>query len=296
VEDDFKDYVEQNIMPILSSPDLLSILNQVPVANIRNVQPGLGSSYVRDIIQVYVDEAIQTLNLINDYYDQNSSLLEIGGGIGLVNIWLQISDRNIISIEPSAGGHDNYYKIGHHLIEQLDLDAGKWLSLKAEEIGSLGEKFDLIFSNNVLEHIEDIGSAFKQMKGCLNNKGVMRHACPNYFIPYEPHYGIFLIPGLEKYMSYVLPKLLDSPVWESLNFIKAKDVIEICMRNEMSVKFDQYITYKTIERLYHEKLFAGRHRLLTFIFRIIKKTPLFNLIKLLPPRFSTPMFFSIRFE
>jgi 2-polyprenyl-3-methyl-5-hydroxy-6-metoxy-1,4-benzoquinol methylase len=66
--------------------------------------------------------------------------------------------------------------------------------------------FDLIFSNNVFEHVRDVQAALATLGALLRPGRVMVHNCPNYDVPYEPHFGIPLLPLRPASTARVLPK------------------------------------------------------------------------------------------
>jgi 2-polyprenyl-3-methyl-5-hydroxy-6-metoxy-1,4-benzoquinol methylase len=50
-------------------------------------------------------------------------------------------------------------------------------------------KYDLIFSINVMEHLKDPYAVLNQMNTALKLGGKYRFFCPNYDFPFEPHFG-----------------------------------------------------------------------------------------------------------
>jgi len=292
-EHPIKQFVKEKVYPIIKGTLFESALTKSPIANLKYRHL---SYEVIEILDVFTREAIHTLELIDGHYNKSMKLFEIGGGIGLVNAWLQVSGYEIISIEPSDGGHDNYYEIGAYIIKNLNLDKNRWKPLKAEQINPLGEKYDLVFSNNVLEHINDVDAAFKKMGSCLNNSGVMRHCCPNYAIPYEPHYGIPLLPFMEKYTTFLMPNIRNEELWRSINFISAKEVRRICKKHSYVIDFDRETTYKSISRLFYDEKFAERHVWLKYIFGIMKKLRILSWLKLIPAVYATPILFTVRLQ
>ena len=101
------------------------------------------------------------------------NILEVGGGIGLVNFYFQTKGLKIVSLEPSLGGHDHYYQIGHYLIHKLGLNSDNWINEPIEKYSS-SVKYDLIFSNNVLEHLSNLDQKFLSMNDLLSqNSGAL---------------------------------------------------------------------------------------------------------------------------
>ena len=109
----------------------------------------------RRIMNWLWEDARIALQLIDEYVDPKKSLLEIGGGIGFVHIWLQRLGLDIISIEPSLAGHPQSFELGQALIERFKLDPARWIQISVKEIGIIQRRFHLIFSYGVLEHVHD---------------------------------------------------------------------------------------------------------------------------------------------
>ena len=55
--------------------------------------------YAETAFDYFVKDCKATLKLIENEFSSSQRLLEVGGGIGFVYIWLKI--RNLVSIEPS---------------------------------------------------------------------------------------------------------------------------------------------------------------------------------------------------
>ncbi len=292
--DEFREFVIDKVAPLLCDDNINNALNLSPVSNLRKTQEISVNIQSDKIVSIYIEEGIQTLKTIEGYYNHNSKLLEIGGGIGIVNVWLQHKGYSIVSIEPSDDAHSDYYEIGSHIINSLSLDQDKWLSLEVEDLDKINDKYDLIFSNNVLEHLSDLKLAFKRMSEKMEATGLMRHNCPNYQVPYEPHFGIFLIPGMEKKMPVLFPYLRDDHLWKSLNFIKSSSVKNICTQLNLCIKFDEGVFYKTVKRLYSDINFLQRHKFLSVLLMPFKYKIFNKILMYLPAQISTPMVISVK--
>ena len=145
----------------------------------------------------FVKDCKATLKLIENEFSSSQRLLEVGGGIGFVYIWLKKMGINLVSIEPSEMESCSY-EIGKEIINSLGIDDSNWVPLMAHEVKSLNKDFDLIFSNNVIEHISNLESSFEALAAALAKNGKMKHNCPNYLVPYDPHFGIPLLPFAPK--------------------------------------------------------------------------------------------------
>jgi SAM-dependent methyltransferase len=158
------------------------------------------------------------------------------------------------------------------------------------------EKFDLVVSNNVLEHISDVERALTNLNNAVSRHGIMIHSCANYSFPFEPHFGIPLLPGVPNLTSRILPKsITQTGLWKSLNFIKLAQVKRNVRRNGMACVFRSGTMSKSVRRLQIDEKFAERHRFISWIVSIPILFKFLILTTSLPKRIATPMDFLICF-
>ena len=166
-------------------------------------------------------------------------------------------------------------------------------NFRSEEYGVFG----VIFSNNVLEHIPDIESAFHGMVQVLSEEGVMVHSCPNYVVPFEPHLNIVAGKGLRRIAEWVNREKIsrNRELWNSLNFITSFRVRKLCRRNALSVTFRKGTMYQAFLRLENDAGFSARHAggVVQRGTYWLSRMGLLPLIKRIPPDFATPMVFEI---
>jgi 2-polyprenyl-3-methyl-5-hydroxy-6-metoxy-1,4-benzoquinol methylase len=243
----------------------------------------------------YLNEAAITVSLIeNSQISTSDKLLEVGGGVGLTYIFLTHKGYDIISIEPSDSGFDDYYSIGKVMCEIFDISTDNWYPYLVEDSLKLGKTFDCIFSNNVLEHIPNIEPSFKAMKQVLDQDGFMIHNTVNYIIPYEPHFGMLLVPGNPRFTEVLKPSLKESSMWKGLNFITTRKIAKICKKNSLQVGFDNQVMYQTVQRVTSEENFAQRHSFLVPVLKLVSFLKLTELFKYLPATLNTPMLFTVK--
>ena len=146
-----------------------------------------------DSLDILVNEGRETVRMIQEYLRPGSRLLEVGGGIGLTYAFLKSEGYDITSLEPSTGGFGDRYQAGEGVISLAGIETDDWLPIVCSRVNETDKKFDLIFSHFVLEHVLDIEESFEAMEGVLAEQGQMIHRCPNYWIPFEPHYNLPLV-------------------------------------------------------------------------------------------------------
>ncbi|EED31996.1 Methyltransferase domain family protein [gamma proteobacterium NOR5-3] len=250
------------------------------------------------LVKVYSSEARVTLPVIEPYLGKNKRILEVGAGLCLLSLFLRSQDYNIIALEPAQGGFDHFNDLKNSILESsqnMDLAV---LDITAQELDPAENgHFDLIFSNNVLEHIPDINEAFLALANVLAPDGQMIHTCPNYVVPYEPHFGLPVVKFWPRITSLVWPEEINGQLdlWESLNFLSYFQLRKIATRYKLKIRFSKHVMYNAFLRIGHDSEFAKRHSSSTAgrIYRALVKLRLLNLIKVIPPALSTPMIFEI---
>lgn len=247
-----------------------------------------------EILKISIGEAQFGYTLIEEYELDGKRILEVGSGAGILSACLRSEGRDITSLEPGIQGFEMYREIAKQVHRFLNLDVSGHLSIPIEDLNvrEHGE-FDFIFSINVLEHVDDIHHCLSVLSSLLPSDGMMLHTCPNYLVPYEPHYGILLIPLFPGLTRYLLNrKLRDEECWKSLNFITCRDVKKSARKNSCTIAFKRGVLYDSLIRLERDSEFRKRQRTLPFTaFKLLRKAHLLNILKHLPYQISTPMVF-----
>ena len=204
----------------------------------------------------------------------------------------------VVPIEPGRGGFDQNAQIGFLLRERLGIRDLTYLALGAEELRAADHGlFDVIFSVNVLEHIPDLESAVDAMCKVLKPDGVMCHTCPNYLIPYEPHFGVPLVPLAPRLTALLLPNARGTELWDSLNFVTLGQMRRAFSRRGFDCEFARGTMHKAFVRLdadekYRER--QGSRRIVAAAYGFLRRFGLLRLIAGLPPVLATPMTFEVR--
>lgn len=255
---------------------------------------GISDHDALDRLSTYVNESRVALELVEPLLQPGVRILEIGSGIGFFAGFLTECGYDVVELEPvgagfefigaarAALGHDqrsNHLNIG---VEALD--------------ATLHGRFDLIYSQNVLEHVPDWQVALDASMSVLASDGVMCQSCPNYSFPYEPHFGIPLVPVRPALTARVLPeRITDSGLWRSLNWVTLKGVRKWGNGRGHSVDFESGRLADALERLSTDELFADRHgRWLTVAASAARRLGILKLLRKMPPSWTSPMIFTVR--
>jgi len=257
---------------------------------------GFSPEYLKTEIKTFINEAYFGYTVLRPELQKGMRILEVGGGLALLSSYLQHAGYKVSVIEPVGSS----FSLFHHR-EQIfsacfpKCELPEIFPVNVEDINrETHGVFDLVFSINVLEHVNALEQAFYAMKSVLNKDGRMLHACPNYFVPYEPHFSLPLIPFFPGLSKTLFPKKIntDLQLWESLNFISSGDVAKLARKNDLAIKYLPGTFYRALKRLGEDDLFSQRHNIwIRAVYRIMMYSKLIGLTKYLPPRLITPMVF-----
>lgn len=181
---DIKNYIEKNFE--------LENLNFRSDANHDNIQNYFNNAKA---------DAINCYQFIKKYLHKNKKILEVGGGVHLLTSFLN-QEYDITSVEP--GGFTAYTnKLRNKILSKNNL---KFHTTTIEKFKTV-EKFDFIFSMNVLEHTDDIELHLRSCTNLLKDENsLLLIQCPNYTFPYESHFKKWFIPFLPNFTFKFLRK------------------------------------------------------------------------------------------
>jgi len=146
-------------------------------------------------------DAIHCYQFIKEHLYKDKKILEVGGGVHLLTSFLN-QEYDVTSVEP--GGFTDYTnELRNKILSKNNLK----VHTTTLENFNTGEKFDLIFSMNVLEHTEDIEM---HLRICINllkdENSLLLIQCPNYTFPFECHFYKWFIPFLPNFTFKYLRK------------------------------------------------------------------------------------------
>jgi 2-polyprenyl-3-methyl-5-hydroxy-6-metoxy-1,4-benzoquinol methylase len=274
---------------------LSTIDREQVVAELRDgsgAEPGV----LRRRLDTYLNECRVGLDLIEPYLDSRPRLLEVGAGIGALSAFLATEGFDIVAIEPAGPGFDVVEMMRRAIDAQLDGVVREVIDAGVDEIPAGLGLFDLVFSVHVLEHVPDVSTAIAAMQRQLAPGGRSVHVCPNYAFPFDPHFGIPLVPGRPAATAGLLPaSIRSSGMWRSLNFVTAGRVRRTAQRLDLTVDFRPGVLGEMVDRLDNDPVFRERHR------RLVSLTDLlFHRLRLRaaldrwPAGLASPMVFELQ--
>lgn len=242
-------------------------------------------------LEIYIEEATYLFDLVRPYLRPGIRILEVGGGMGLFHVMVQAEGADIISLEPSVAGFSIFRDFGLSMLTELTGQPERFLNACVENTNLPDDHFDMVVSNNVLEHVADPVRALQEMYRVLSYGGMLLHSCPNYLFPYEPHYKVPVIPCAVRFSGKMLWREFQADsLWQSLNSINAFGVWRI-VRQLPGAKLAFRRTMAAIlVRLAKGGPLAERHGAFT---RLALAKPVRILLEALPSPLLTPMVFEI---
>ena len=146
------------------------------------------------IVPYHVKKIISLLNLKN-----NSYILDHGCGNGKTLIYLLARGfLNIKGVDVSKNG----LKYNNFLLKLLNLNDPVFFSYQGNELPFKNNYFDFIYSQQVLEHVEDsyIDDFFTEENRVLKLEGITYHQIPHLLVPYESHVKIWFAHWLPLFL------------------------------------------------------------------------------------------------
>ncbi len=244
-------------------------------------------------LNVYLSEASVALQLVEPRLRPGDRVLEVGGGLGLFACVLHRAGVDVTDLEPLGEGFDF---IGYARRAVRGESPPPEIPLGVESLDpEMHGLFDLVYSVNVLEHVADWSIALDRIHDCLTPDGVAVLTCPNYTFPFEPHFGVPLLPFRPAATERILPqRITGTGLWRSLNWVTARKVSRWADGAGASVRFSSGMLADGVARLHSDPEFRARHRKIAWLAGVTRLSLVDRALRALPPLLMTPMTFEVR--
>ncbi len=220
----------------------------------------------------------------------DAALLEVGGGPYVLSMLFAARGFEVVTLEPRGLGFEQLYRIQDMVLSFCNRENIRFevLDRRIEDFNKR-DAFDLAFSVNVFEHIDDVEAGLRNTVAALRPSGALRVLCANYNFPYEPHFGIPILGNkafTQKVFSARIERLEEAKksegLWRSLNFISVRQVRAICACNGWAVAFDPSTTLDILRRFQFDESLRQRHAPLAPIVDFALKVGIGGLISAFP--------------
>lgn len=135
---------------------------------------------------------------------KGKKILEVGSGYGGFLVLSRLKyQAETVGLEPSDPNFEGTFNIIQRLLELNSLPKNLVLNGIGEDVPSDDDSFDIVYSSNVLEHVQKPAKVLAEAIRVLKPGGFLQFVFPNYGSFYDGHYAIF-------WPAY-LPKALVNP-------------------------------------------------------------------------------------
>ena len=238
---EIKDYIEKNFQ-----------LETIAFQNNKNFED------IKNYYQNAKADSIHCYSTISKFLNKNSKILEVGGGIHLLTNYLN-EEHYITSIEP--GGFTGFTDDLRNQI--LDKNKLNVFTTTLENFKT-DEKYDFIFSMNVLEHTKDINLHIKScLKLLKDENSILFIQSPNYSFPFEGHFYEFFIPFFPKFTfekikkNKLIKKLGENRYYNTLNYLNFNCTYKNIKKLGLKIDFKHPIK-EIFERINSDEQFKKR--------------------------------------
>lgn len=218
-------------------------------------------------------------------------VLEIGCGTGylLARLSLLRPDLSLSGLEPIGSGFASFEPTLDRIAAEFPSVSIHRVPIEEFQPGPGAMKFDYVFSLNVFEHLADWRKAVQQVAHLLAPKGKMLVLCPNYRVPYEPHFGIPVIgsPALtyrlfRNRIAHVEHVNNADGLWRSINFISVPALRRQCRELNLMAHFERGMLAKMLVRLTADPEFSARQARIAGFAQLFRKLGGVALVRAMP--------------
>ncbi len=170
---------------------------------------------------------------------KGARVLEVGSGSGSRAVAVGMAGAEVVGVEPSGAG-----------VAAARLRARRYPHLRTQFMVAFGEKlplldgsFDLVFSTEVLQHVQDLQQVIAETHRVLRPGGHCYHEAPNGSYPREFHYRIFWIPCMPKPLAKLYARLRgrDPRHLDDIRFLYGRPLKAVLRRIGFSFPRDVYV-------------------------------------------------------
>jgi len=153
---------------------------------------------------------------------QGKRLLEVGCGNGLFITAAYQAGAQAYGVEPTQDGfYGETFAIAKDLAARMGMQEDAIQDAPGERLPFPPNSFDVVYSCNVLEHVQDPSVVLQEMSRVLKPGGMLHLTVPNYGSFWEGHYVLFWIPYLPLFLAKVYVRLFgrDPHFLDTLKFV-----------------------------------------------------------------------------
>ena len=235
---------------------------------------------ITDPLRTYISEAKFFKNIVApDVANLNSGsyVIEVGSGIGLLSLHLASMGFEVTAFEPQSSGFNQMNAMRSLISENWKPSAPnvEFREASLNQTTQLEKLADYVFAINVIEHVHDFEDLITHAVKAKTPEATMRIVCPNYSIPYEPHFNIPII-FTKRITKFIFghkihnSKIPDSDeFWGDLSWPTQKKLKKILKSKGWNVEFSRDATHEYLNRAFSDSDFIVRKgRIIGSLFKL----------------------------
>jgi SAM-dependent methyltransferase len=186
--------------PVITVPDRVFSLATESLRYFEKINGDSGEMHARDALDI--PRAVKHAELLNRYIPiEGARLLEVGSGVGAnLAVWIKLFGIDGYGIEPNAPEWGHYFEASQILLQANGIDENRIISAVGEHLPFEDNSFDIVYSSNVLEHVQDPDKVLQESIRVLRPGGILHFEVPNFMSYFEGHYNLFGPPLLNRHM------------------------------------------------------------------------------------------------
>ena len=235
---------------------------------------------ITDPLRTYISEAKFFKNIVVPdvaKLKSGSYVIEVGSGIGLLSLHLASMGFEVTAFEPQSSGFNQMNAMRSLISENWKPSAPnvEFREASLNQTTQLEKLADYVFAINVIEHVHDFEDLITHAVKAKTPEATIRIVCPNYSIPYEPHFNIPII-FTKRITKFIFghkihnSKIPDSDeFWGDLSWPTQKKLKRILKSKGWNVEFSRDATHEYLNRAFSDSDFIVRKgRIIGSLFKL----------------------------
>lgn len=213
----------------------------------------------------------------------DDAIVEVGSGIGLLALDVSATGHLVVAFEPESAGFGQMRMMRDLVLQhwQGPVPGVAWVDdyLTAADQRAKRHSPSYAYAINVIEHVPDMARFIADALSILNPGGRFRFICPNYALPYEPHFEIPTLFSKRATYGLLHKRILRAPMpdpqglWDELSWPTVGSLRMILQRMGVRHEFSARATRAYLSRPLQDESFTQRKgRAVGTVFQLAART------------------------